>query len=118
MPSLKTFSTRSSPTCICGMAKLRVSAKARRDLERIGDDGAVNYGLAASDRHIEGFRRLFALLRDQPFAGRQRGDLSRGMRSLSHRPHVILYRVDGDTVVIDRIIHQARDVTRALRGQH
>jgi toxin ParE1/3/4 len=96
------------------MTRLRVSAEARRDLQTIGMDGRRRHGRAAAESHIEGFRRLFALLRDQPFAGQAWPDLDLGVRSLSHRPHRILYRVVGDVVVIDRIIHQARDIRSAL----
>lgn len=98
------------------MAKLRVSAEARRDLQDIGSTGTREYGPIASAAHVEGFRRLFRLLRDQPFAGQEWPDLDLGVRSLSHRPHRILYRVDGDAVVIDRIIHQARDIRHVLPG--
>ncbi|MFA6123037.1 MAG: type II toxin-antitoxin system RelE/ParE family toxin [Sphingomonas sp.] len=97
------------------MVRLRVSAGARRDLDRIGEVGVRDHGLAASAAYVEGFRRLFRLLREQPFAGQERVELGQGVRSLSYRPHRILYRVEGDTVIIDRIIHQARDVARALR---
>jgi toxin ParE1/3/4 len=96
------------------MAKLRLSTKARRDLQDIGSAGIREYGPLAAAAHIEGFRRLFGLLRDQPFAGQEWPDLDLGVRSLSHRPHRILYRVDGDTVIIDRIIHQARDIRHVL----
>ncbi len=96
------------------MTRLRVSAEARRDLQTIGADGRRTYGRAASEAHIEGFRRLFGLLREQPFAGQAWPDLDLGVRSLSHRPHRILYRVIGDDVIIDRIIHQARDIRSAL----
>jgi len=98
------------------MADLRVSAKARRDLEQIGDVGAAEHGALVSAPYVEGFRRLFLLLREQPLAGRDRSELGAGTRSLSHRPHTILYRVAGETVVIDRIIHQARDVGRIVSG--
>lgn len=97
------------------MARLRVSAAARRDLEQIAAIGVSEHGLVASAAYVEGFRRFFTLLREQPFAGQERLELGSGIRSLSHRPHRILYRVDGHTVIIDRIIHQARDVGRALR---
>ena len=98
------------------MTRLRVSAQARRDLQDIGRTGIRDHGRTASAAHIEGFRRLFALLRDQPFAGQEWPELDLGIRSLSHRPHRILYRVEGDTVIIDRIIHQARDVRRLRQG--
>lgn len=105
------------------MARLRVSAAARRDLKEIGSVGVREHGPAVSAAHVEGFRRLFRLLREQPFAGQERPELGRpelgrDVRSLSHRPHRIFYYVDGDTVVIDRILHHARDVGRILRKSH
>ncbi|MBY0520056.1 MAG: type II toxin-antitoxin system RelE/ParE family toxin [Sphingomonas sp.] len=99
------------------MAKLRVSAAARRDLERIAETGVRDHGLVASAARVEGFRKLFSLLREQPFAGQERLELGVGIRSLSYRPHRILYRVEDNRVIIDRIIHQSRDVWRALRDE-
>ncbi len=83
-------------------------------MQDIGSAGTLEYGAIASAAHIEGFRRLFGLLRDQPFAGQEWPDLELGVRSLSHRPHRIFYRVESDLVIIDRIIHQARDVRLVL----
>ena len=100
------------------MARLRLSAKAGRDLKRIGNIGAEEHGAAASERYVEGFRRYFRLLQAQPLAGQARPELGADVRSLSHRPHRILYHVEGDVVVIDRILHQARDIQRALRDEH
>ena len=118
MPMLGMCWTRSSRVSTSGMADLRVSVQARRDLEQIGDVGVKEHGAIASARHLEGFGRLFRLLREQPLAGRNRSELGLGIRSLSHRPHTILYRVEGDMVVIDRTIHQARDVGRISQGDH
>lgn len=100
------------------MARLRLSAKARRDLERIGESGTEEHGVTASVRYVEGFRRYFRLLEEQPFAGQARPELGSDVRSLSHRPYRILYFVKGDVVVIDRILHQSRDIRRALREEH
>lgn len=79
--------------------------------------GARERGAAVSDRHMAGFERLFELLREQPFAGQERPEFARRVRSLSHRPHRILYRLDGDTVLIVRILHHAQDAPRALRKE-
>lgn len=75
-----------------------------------------DHGLSSSVRHIEGFRRLFRLLREHPLAGQEWNDLQLDVRTLSHRPHRIVYRVNGDAVVIDRILHQARDIGLALKA--
>lgn len=90
---------------------------ARRDLEAIRDVGVQEFGAEAAERHLLGFERHFALLRTHPFAGQKRPEFALGIRSLSHRPHRLLYRVDGDTVLIVRIIHHRQDVRGAMREQ-
>lgn len=100
------------------MARLRVSAEARRDLRRIGREGTRDHGAAASATYVEGFRRLFRLLREHPFAGQERPEIDQAARSLSHRPYRIIYRIDIDAVVIVRIVHQSRDTARAMRQDH
>jgi toxin ParE1/3/4 len=97
------------------MAKLRLTAAALNDLDEIREHGVEAFGPLASARYLEGFGRKFALLRAQPRAGQVRPEFRRDMRSLPYRPYRILYEVAGDTVVIARIIHQSRDVRRALR---
>jgi toxin ParE1/3/4 len=98
------------------MADLRLSAMARRDLEAIRDAGVEEFGPDVAERHLLGFEHHFGLLRQHPFAGQSRPEFALGIRSLSHRPHRLLYRVDGDTVLVVRIIHHRQDVRGALRG--
>ncbi len=92
------------------MASLRVSAEARADLAQIREEGVREFGPVAAAAHLAGFRRLFQLLRQQPQAGQERPEFGTAIRSLSHRPHRILYMVERDGVLILRIIHHARDV--------
>jgi toxin ParE1/3/4 len=100
------------------MADLRLSVAALRDLRHIRDQGLRDHGETASDAYMLGFERLFQLLRAQPHAGQERPEFRQAVRSLSHRPHRILYRIEHSVVIVDRIIHQARDVARALRDDH
>jgi toxin ParE1/3/4 len=97
------------------MAKLRVSVQARRDIRRIGDEGVRAFGLAASEAHLDGIRRLFSLLESHPFAGQELSEPGLGVRTLSHRPHRIFYQIVRGDVVIVRVLHQSRDVRRAWR---
>lgn len=99
------------------MADLRLSAEARRDLREIKDASVEAFGPDHASRYMIGFGRLFGLLRDQPFAGQERPEFALDLRSISHRPYRLLYTVTGDTVVIVRVIHQARDVRRALQEE-
>ena len=100
------------------MADVRLGAAARRDLRDIRTAGIREHGEAASAAYLLGFERLSALLRQRPLAGQSRPDFRPAVRGRSHRPYRILYRVIGETVAIDRIIHQARDVGRVLREDH
>lgn len=96
------------------MPDVRLSQAASRDIREIREGGIRDHGIAASDRFMAGFERLFALLKDQPLAGQQRPEFRQPIRSLSHRPYRILYHLAGNVVVIDRIIHHARDVRHIL----
>ena len=56
--------------------------------------------------------RVFAMLGGYPPMGRERDDLSRGLRSFVHAPYLILYRPTPQGVTVLRVIHARRDLTR------
>jgi len=62
------------------------------------------------------FDELFDLLRRHPLVGQQASDLGKGMRSLTHRSHRILYQAGKDEVLIVRVLHHAMDVKQSLKG--
>ena len=99
------------------MAELRLSVAAERDLEDIQAEGEARFGEIAADAHSVRFERIFTLLRDQPFAGQQRSDYAREVRAFANWPHVIIYRVQDDTVLVIRVLHGARDIRHALRAR-
>ena len=65
---------------------------------------------------MRGFDELFDLLRRHSFAGQKASDLGKGIRSLTHRSHRILYQAGKDEVLIVRVLHHAMDAKRALKG--
>ena len=91
------------------MANLRLTAAARTDLVEIRRYSIAEFGGSVADAYFRGFKEAFALLRERPFAGAQRPDLPAGVRCLLHRRHKILYQVNGDRVLIVRVIHHARN---------
>ena len=97
------------------MTRLRLSAAAHRDLRLIQLDGEEKFGRPASVRHMAKFERLFALLRDHPFAGPARPDYGKDIRLLANPPHRILYQVQPGIVVIARVLHASRDVHHAMQ---
>jgi toxin ParE1/3/4 len=96
------------------MAKLRLSVAARADLVEIRNFSLAEFGSEVADTYFRGFNQAFALLRERPFAGVTQPELGDHLRCLTQRRHRIFYRVDGDIILIVRIIHHARNARRAL----
>lgn len=99
------------------MNRMRLSVAARHDLNAIQDKGVEDWGVAAVRAHMEGFDRIFVLLRERPSAGQSRPEYGDGIRVFSHRPHRILYRPGEDEILIVRVLHAAMDVRAALGGK-
>lgn len=96
------------------MHKLRLTAAARSDLQDIQDRGLEQFGLEAVRRHMQGFERIFALLRTHAQAGAARPDYGDGIRVFSHRPHRLIYHASDQGVLILRVLHSAMDEASAL----
>ncbi|MFT3726228.1 MAG: type II toxin-antitoxin system RelE/ParE family toxin [Terricaulis sp.] len=83
------------------------------DLAAIADFlAADNPGRAR--RVVAGLRRRCEILLAHPLVGRPRDAFGAGVRSLSHRPYVIFYRLNGEDIEILAIIHAARDLPNVL----
>ncbi|MBN9563198.1 MAG: type II toxin-antitoxin system RelE/ParE family toxin [Alphaproteobacteria bacterium] len=69
-----------------------------------------------ADRVIGSITRRIYVLARFPNAGRPRDDeLGVGRRSLPARDYVIVYRLDGNDVLVLRVVHGRRDI-KALFG--
>ncbi len=102
------------PSAARDVAEVKLSAASRRDLANIDEYGAQQFGDDVADAYSRGLKDAFLLLADVPFAGEARPDYGRGVRCIVHRRHRILYRVDGDTVFVLRILHHSQDVRSRL----
>lgn len=61
-------------------------------------------------------QRAITRLRDRPFIERPRDDVFDGLRSMLVHPYAMYYRVHDDgSIEIIRILHQRRDIRKALR---
>ncbi len=90
------------------MNRYRVSDAARSDLDEIwfyiGQDNTD-----AADRLVRAIVARFSVLASVPEAGRQRAELSAGLRSVSVGNYVIFYRAMKNGIEIVRVLHGARD---------
>jgi toxin ParE1/3/4 len=89
------------------LKRLRFARQAKRDLFDIGDWIAADRPLAARQVVSRLIERTSAL-RDAPEMGPLYPVYGDGVRGLSVRPYLILYRVADEDVFIERVIHGAR----------
>ena len=66
--------------------------------------------LETADRFLESIYRRFLLLGQYPQAGRRRDDLRPGMRSFAVGEYLVLYRIEGDDVLIQRVVRGSRNL--------
>lgn len=96
------------------MPEYRFSRLARLDLIEIADYTVDIWGLEQANRYIDGLGGCFRQLARTPGMGRPCGRIRRGYRRMEHEKHVIIYRVDGDSIFISRILHQSMLPSRHL----
>lgn len=96
------------------MLKLRVTPKARNDLDDIYDYTIASFGEELAEDYAAGFRDVFQRLAENPNIGPRFDHPEPDMRSIGYRSHRIYYIVTDDTLVIVRIFHKARDVPNLL----
>lgn len=87
----------------------RLTEVAEQDINEISDyiaQGSLIYAQKTIDR----FREIFLLLMNMPQAGTPRDDLIEGLRSYATGNYVIFYHLSDEFVVIDRVLHSARDI--------
>jgi toxin ParE1/3/4 len=92
------------------MLRLKLGAIARADLANIRRYSVREFGPDVADAYFRGFGKAFDLLRSRPYAGQARPAIASDARSLTHRQHRILYRIEGDRIVIVRVQHHAQEV--------
>jgi len=99
-------------------AVLRVipTQAARADLVYIREYSFEQFGPDIADEYFLGFEAAFDRLAGFPLSGSAHAELGKDIRCLVHRRHRIFYTVQGDTVLIVRIVHHAMDVRQALMG--
>ena len=94
------------------MATYILSPLALNDLLDITDYTEARWGRVQRDSYIHALNDCFGTLSESPGLGRSRDEIIPGLRSLSHKQHVIFYRSDANGIEIVRILHSARDTDR------
>jgi toxin ParE1/3/4 len=91
------------------MNRLIVAHVARADLKAIARHSEREWGTARKEQYLAAIRKKFSLLLRSPDIGVSRSDIGRGCRSLPVGRHIIFYRIDGEAVLVLRVLHQRMD---------
>ena len=93
----------------------RLAPEARVDLDELWFYIASNGNPENADRVVDSLTKRFFLLGMHPRAGRRRDDLRQGLRMFPVSDYVVLYRIEGNDVLIQRVVRGSRDVAALLR---
>jgi len=88
---------------------LDLSAQAKRDIERLHQDGAKKFGPVQAASYTGGLLDLLDLIQSNPMMARERPEFRRQMRLIRYRSHVVFYRVETDIIHVLRILHGKQD---------
>lgn len=95
------------------MSEYRLSENALRDLDQIVEHAE---GMEASPRKLlNAIRARCSALTRMPESGRSRVDLGPGLRSGLANGYLIIYVIEGDDIVIARILHGRRNIRAIFR---
>ncbi len=90
--------------------------QADSDLQEIYRYTKERWGLPQAKKYLHSLTESFEFLADNPQTGRPRDDIRKGYRSLHKSKHHIFYRVEGQNILIVRILHHSRDIERQING--
>ena len=97
--------------------KVVFSPTAATDLEEIGDYIALgNPNRAVS--FVREIRERCTAIAAAPEAAPLRDELIPGIRMVVHRNYLVFYRVLGNQIRIERVLHGARDIIRLFREEN
>lgn len=96
-----------------GPLALRLSVRARQDLEDIWLHSARTWSAAQADRYVHALADTFDLICHTPELARAYPQFVPPVRIHSHGSHLIVYRPEAGTILIDRVLH-ARQNWRAI----
>ncbi len=92
--------------------RLEIAPRAQRDIRGIRLYTVEQWGEAQADAYLAAPNKGFETLRDNQSIGVARDDLRPGLRSFPVEQHRILYRIQGDTIRILRVVHGRQDLSQ------
>jgi toxin ParE1/3/4 len=100
-------------TALCDMLTIRYSVPAQSDLIDIANYLERQASPAVAAAVLKRIRRQVKSLAHNALRYRERRELGEGRRAISVAPYLVFYRVEGATVIVQRILHGARNIQSA-----
>lgn len=92
--------------------RLELSRRAQADLDDIRDYSLAEFGTARAVAYLDAMEEAFRRMLDYPEIGSIHRAVHPPIRCLGCQQHRIFYQVDGDRMLVVRILHNAMDVQR------
>lgn len=96
------------------MADFRLTPAALNDLEGIWRYTVQRWGTAQAERYLDALNARFEGLAQAPRSAPACDHIRPGYRRQAVEHHVVFYRLEGDTVIVVRVLHERMDVPRHL----
>lgn len=93
-----------------------LTPEAERDLEDIWRYSAETWSPRQADRYIDEIEELFALIAGMPGIAREWTEFDPPVHLFPHGQHVIVYRVENESVLVVRILGGKQDWRRILQA--
>lgn len=93
--------------------RLVLRAAAERDLDGVFDYSVAAHGAGSAERYMRDLQAGMDRLLEYPSLGAET-DSKVGLRACGLREHRIYYRVEGDEIVVARVLHKSMDASRHL----
>ncbi len=93
---------------------LYLSERAKRDYKKIQRYTRDTYGREQVLKYASMLKLCFEKITDNPMLGHWRADIPKTHKAYSAGEHIIVYRVEGQTVYVVAILHSSMDFLRQL----
>ena len=87
----------------------RFSERAIIDTEALYEASLTQFGLRSADRYFAIMLDAAQFASDHPFAAPERADCSIPVRVRYFGAHLLVYQLDDNDVIIQRVFHQSQD---------
>lgn len=88
--------------------------RANEDIYAIYLFGLEQFGFAQAERYGDELFNVFEILARQPHSARERKEYEPAYRVHIHGVHAIFYLIEGDDILIVRVLHASQDWRRHL----